>query len=200
LPSQSAVSLYAFVRLRRAWNSKETVDSISALRSNRVKLHNSKNGGSVRVERKWQRRWSVAAVLVVTSMIGPRLAMTAREKTVKSLTADFEQSTAFQEWRVVSGAESSAARATLTPGPGHSGRGAILQYEIPCNSGSDCREAVAAQWTPRSAMPVARHTTVSLWIRFAPNVAVSVECEDSSEHTAESTAPAASLEHPRLAE
>src|SRR5215813_1737710 len=144
----------ASVGLRGAWNSKETVDSISALRSNRVKMHNSKNGGSVGVERKWQRRWSVAAVLVVASMIGPGLAIAAREKAVKSLTADFEQSTTFQEWRVGSGAESSAARATLTPGPGHSGRGAILQYEIPCNSGSDCPGAVAAQWTPRSAMPV----------------------------------------------
>jgi hypothetical protein len=137
-------------------------------------------------------------VLVITSMIGPRLAIAAREKAVKPLIADFEQSTAFQEWRVVSGAESSAARATLTPGPGHSGRGAILQYEIPCNSGSDCRGAVAAQWTPRSAMPVARHTTVSLWIRFAANVAVSVECKDSSGHAAEFAVPAATLEHPRL--
>src|SRR5215475_12200553 len=146
------------------------------LRSNRVKLHNSRNGGSLGVVRIRQRCWSVAAVLVVISMIGPRLAITAtaREKAVNSLTADFEQSTAFQEWRVVSGGESSAARATLTAGAGHSGRGAILQYEIPCNSGSDCRGRVAAQWTPRSAMPVARHTTVSLWIRFAPNVAVSV--------------------------
>src|SRR5262245_51280686 len=158
-----------------------------------MKLHNSKNGGSVGVERMWQRRWSVAAVLVVTSMIGPRLAINAREKAVNSLTADFEQSTAFQEWRVVSGAESSAARATLTPGPGHSGRGALFQYEISCNSGSDCRGAVGAQWTPRSAMPVARHTTVSLWIRFAANVAVSVECKDSSGHTAEFGVPAASL-------
>jgi hypothetical protein len=139
----------------------------------------------------------VAAALVVTSMIGPRLAITAQAKAVHSLTADFEQSTAFQEWRVVSRAES-AARATLTPGPGHSGHGAILQYEIPCNSGSDCRGAVAAQWTLRSAMPVARHTTVSLWIRSAANVAVSVECEDSSGHTAEFVVPAASLEHPRL--
>jgi hypothetical protein len=47
-------------------------------------------------------------------------------------------------------------------------------------------------------MPVARHTTVSLWIRSAANVAVSVECEDSGGHTAEFAVPAASLEHPRL--
>jgi len=143
-------------------------------------------------------RWSVAAVLFVTSMIGPRVAITAREKAVNSLTVDFEQSTAFQEWHVVSGAESPAARATLTSGPGHTGRGALLQYEIPCDSGSECRGGVAARWTFRSAMPVARHTTVSLWIRFAPNVAVSVECKDSSGHTAEFAVGAVSLEHPHL--
>jgi hypothetical protein len=93
---------------------RETVDSISALRSDRVKLRNSKNDGSLGTAlhnetravidrayrlrsatvgalyerplpfrsakplgfmRIWQRRWSIAAVLVVTSMTGPRLSI-----------------------------------------------------------------------------------------------------------------------------
>src|SRR5215471_13437640 len=123
-PSNTGACLGAFVPdLRGAWNLKETVDSISALRSDRVKLHDSKNGRSLGVVRIRQMRQSVAAVLFVTSIIGPRVAITAREKAANSLTVDFEQSTAFQEWHVVSGAESPAARATLTSGPGHTGRG-----------------------------------------------------------------------------
>src|SRR5262249_54040805 len=79
----------ASVGLRGAWNSKETVDSISALRSNRVRMHNSKNGGSVGVERKWQKRWSVAAVLVLTSMIGPPVDIAAPEKALNPFTPHF---------------------------------------------------------------------------------------------------------------
>ena len=147
---------------------------------------------------KMIRRAAVAVVIAKT--IASCLAMAAQEKPVVSLTSDFEGSSPLERWRFSSGADSPSARGTLELGPGHSGRGAVLNYQIPCGDGTDCHGSASALWRPGPAIQVGSRTSITLWIRFAADVAVVIQCKDERGRSTEFLIPVATLEQPRVGE
>jgi hypothetical protein len=91
--------------------------------------------------------------------------------------ADFESQDGLQNWRFTGGA------GTLTLGPGHRGRGAILNYQLPCAHNAACGASAEALWTPPSALPKWRDPAISLWIRVPADVEVSLVVKDTSGQT-----------------
>jgi len=144
-------------------------------------------------------RRAVVAVIIAWT-IASCLAMAAQEKPVASVASNFEGATSLESWRFSSGADSPSARGTLELGPGHSGSGAVLNYQIPCGDGTNCRGSVSAVWRPGSAIQVGGRTAITLWIRFAANVDVVIQCKDVGGRSTEFLIPVATLEQPRVGE
>jgi len=136
--------------------------------------------------------------LAIAWLIASCLTAVAQEKPPAPLMADFEGPTALEGWRF--DGEDSRVQGSLGLGPGHNGRGAVLQYQIPCDAGNDCRGSAAALWKPGSPIAVGRRTTISVWVRIAATVAVLIQCKDTGGNTSAFPIPVASLEQPRLGE
>jgi hypothetical protein len=141
---------------------------------------------------------AMAAGLAIAWLIAPCVTAVAQEKPSASLMADFEGPAALEGWRFVG--TDSRVQGTLGLAPGHNGRGAVLQYQIPCDADTDCHGSAAALWKPGSPMAVGGRTMVSVWIRRGATVAVLIQCKDTGGHTTEFPIPVASLEQPRMGE
>src|ERR1700733_6706588 len=109
---------------------------------------------------------------------------------------DFEGPTALQGWRFETNPESLATSGRLAIGPGHRDHGAVLEYQLPCERDSACSAYAEALWTPASPLPKRRDPVISLWIRFPPEVDVSLVVKDTSKRTLRFPIRA-SIEHPK---
>ena len=109
---------------------------------------------------------------------------------------DFEGAAGLQNWHAYRGGESPPAGGTLALGTGHKGRGAVLQYKLPCDTSAGCSGFVAAAWTPASPAPQKKDPAISLWMRFPPDVEVFLAAKDTSGQTLRFPVGAASIEHP----
>jgi hypothetical protein len=96
---------------------------------------------------------------------------------------DFEGPTALQNWRFYTSPESPTSGGALALGPGHRGQGAVLSYRLPCGRDTGCGASAAALWHPPSPSPKKHSPAISLWIRFPPDVTVSLVTKDSSGQT-----------------
>jgi hypothetical protein len=96
--------------------------------------------------------------------------------------ADFDGPNAMAGWTAQGG--------SLTLGPGHAGKGAVLAYEF-TKGGS-----AAAIWTPAKAISVKHRGALSLWIRAAAEVKLTVLVRDSDWRTRRYPFEAVTLENP----
>jgi hypothetical protein len=101
----------------------------------------------------------------------PPAASAASDPTVY-LIDDFEGPAALQNWR--------AAGGELALGPGHREHGAVLTYQLPCDRENGCAAHAEALWRPASPLPKRHDPAISLWIRFPPDIEVSLLVEDTS--------------------
>jgi hypothetical protein len=109
---------------------------------------------------------------------------------------DFEGPTPLESWRLYSSPEPRAPGAALALGPGHRGHGAVLAYRIACHQDTACDGYAAAFWKLPSPLPKRRNPAISLWIRFLPDVEVSLVAKDTTGQT--SRFPIlATLEYPK---
>jgi hypothetical protein len=122
-----------------------------------------------------------------------RLAAAADNTTV--LVDDFDGPTALQSWRFAH--SESASSGALALGAGHRGRGAVLQYRLPCDQAAGCGGSVAAIWTPSGEVAPPRNPAISCWIRFSPEVEAFLTVKDTSGQTLRLRIAAATLEHPK---
>ena len=111
---------------------------------------------------------------------------------------DFEGPTALKNWRFYSSPESPAASGALSLGPGHREHGAVLAYRLPCDRDTGCGAYVAALWRPASPLPKRHQAAISLWIRFPPEVEVSLVATDTRGQTLRFPIPAATIEHSKV--
>src|SRR5579871_4410175 len=100
--------------------------------------------------------------------------------------ADFDGTNPLAGWTV----SRESAEGSLTAGPGHTGTGAILEYQFRRNG------SVSAVWTPEKPVPFKRHGAISLWIRGSAETKVTLLVGDKSEGTRRYPFEATSLEHP----
>ena len=92
--------------------------------------------------------------------------------------ADFEGADALAQWTFARDSGTAGASGSLTLGQGHSGKGAVLAYRFVCSGRGSCNGAVAAVWTPPKGLTVKHHSALSLWIRAAPDVQVTLLLTD----------------------
>jgi hypothetical protein len=117
------------------------------------------------------------------AFVAPRPAAFAGSNQAPYLIDDFEDPTALQNWRFNTSPESPTANGALALGPGHRGHGAVLAYRLPCGRDTGCGAYAAALWRPTSPPPKRRSPAISLWIRFPPEVSVSLVAKDTSGQT-----------------
>jgi hypothetical protein len=110
--------------------------------------------------------------------------------------ADFDGVNPLRGWTVSSDPESTDVTRSLTIGSGHTGRGALLEYQFGCDRGKSCGGAVAATWTPTEPVAVKRRGALSMWIRAAPEVRITFLVRDKSEGTKRYSFEVTTLEHP----
>jgi hypothetical protein len=133
--------------------------------------------------------------VAITLAAVPKGAFAASDQ-IPYLIDDFEGPAALQRWRFESGPGSPAAGGRLAIGPGHREHGAVLEYEFPCNRDTGCGTYVAALWRPASPLPKRHDPAISLWIRFPPELEVSLVVKDSSGRTLQFPIQA-TIEHPK---
>jgi len=104
--------------------------------------------------------------------------------------ADFEGTEPLAGWTVSRDAGFPGADGKLTVGPGHTGRGAALEYRF------DRGGAVAAVWTPPKPVGFKHKGAISLWIRAAPEVKITLLVGDKSEGTRRYPFEVTTIEHP----
>jgi hypothetical protein len=109
---------------------------------------------------------------------------------------DFESPAALERWQFQSGPESSAASGSLALEPGHREHAAVLSYRLPCERDTGCEAYVEALWKPQSELPKKRDPAISMWVRFPPEVQVSLVTKDSKGQTLRFPIRA-TIEHPR---
>ncbi len=109
--------------------------------------------------------------------------------------ADFEGANPLLGWTVSHDSQLSGATGRLVIGSGHAGRGAVLEYQFRCAEGPSCRDAILATWTPSAPVAVKRKGALSLWIRAAPEVKITLLVRDKSEGTKRYPFEATTLEH-----
>src|SRR5580698_6846111 len=119
---------------------------------------------------------------LIASVASPPAAFAESDK-APYLIDDFEDRTPLRNWRFYTSDESPTAGGTLTLGPGHRGHGAVLAYRLPCGRDAPCGAYAEAIWKPASPPPKRRNPAISLWIRFPPEVAVSLVAKDTSGQT-----------------
>jgi hypothetical protein len=96
---------------------------------------------------------------------------------------DFEGPTALERWQFETNSESRTASGRLAMGPGHRDHGAVLEYRLSCGRDTTCSAYAEALWRPASPLPKRRDPVISLWIRFPPEVEVSLAVKDTSNRT-----------------
>ena len=109
--------------------------------------------------------------------------------------ADFEGANPLLGWTVSHDPQLSGATGRLVVGSGHEGRGAVLEYQFSCAEGPSCRDAILATWTPSAPVAVKRKGALSLWIRAAPEVKITLLVRDKSEGTKRYPFELTTLEH-----
>jgi hypothetical protein len=109
---------------------------------------------------------------------------------------DFEGPAPLQHWRFESNPGAPPSSGRLAIGLGHREHGAVLEYQLPCERDIACSAYAAALWRPASPLPKRGDPAISLWIRFPPEVAVSLVVEDTSHRTLRFPIRA-SIEHPK---
>jgi hypothetical protein len=111
---------------------------------------------------------------------------------------DFEDGTPLQNWRFYTSQESPTAAGALTLGPGRRGHGAVLAYQLSCGRDATCGAYAEAIWKPAPLPPPPkmRNPAISLWIRFPPEVTVSLVAKDTSGQTLQFPMRV-TLEHPK---
>ena len=147
----------------------------------------------------WSRGWGgtlAVRVSVAIALVAPRLAAYAASDPTVYVIDDFDGPTALQSWRFDSIPESPATGGGLALGPGHREHGAVLAYRLPCVRETVCNAYAAARWTPASPLPKRHDPALSLWIRFPPEVEVTLEAKDSSGQTLRFPI-GATIEHPK---
>jgi hypothetical protein len=122
-------------------------------------------------------------MVLITFVASPPLPSFAASDQPPYVIDDFEGPTALQNWRFYSNPESLTAGGTLALGTGHTGHGAVLTYRLPCGRDTGCGAYAAALWKPASSLPKKHNPAISLWIRFPPEVSVSLVVKDSSGQT-----------------
>jgi hypothetical protein len=123
-------------------------------------------------------------LLIAISFVMPQPASSAGSDQAPFLIDDFEAPASLQSWHFVSSPQrpsvGASAAGDLTLGPGHRGQGAVLAYRFMCIADIGCGAYAAAVLRPPSPLPRFRDLAISLWIRFSPDVEVSVVTEDTS--------------------
>ena len=109
--------------------------------------------------------------------------------------ADFEGANPLQGWTLSRDRESPDEAARLVVGSGHTGRGAVLEYQFGCVEGQGCGGAVTATWTPAEPVAVKRKGALSLWIRAAPEVKITLLIRDKSDGIRRYPFEVTTLEH-----
>ncbi len=110
--------------------------------------------------------------------------------------ADFDGADPLSGWTVTRSSEFPGADGSLSIGPGHTGRGAVLEYRFPCGGGTRCGGAVAAMWTPPKPLAFKHRGALSFWIQAPPEVRVTLLVRDKSTGTRRYPFEVATLEHP----
>jgi hypothetical protein len=96
--------------------------------------------------------------------------------------ADFDGPNPIAGWTASNGG-------SLTVGPGHTGRGAVLEYRLASGG------TVAAVWTPAKSIAAKHRGALSLWVRAAPEVKLAALVGDDRGQT-RYPFEAVTLEHP----
>src|SRR5580704_7181351 len=109
--------------------------------------------------------------------------------------ADFEGANPLQGWTVSRDRDSPDEASRLVVGSGHTGKGAVLEYQFGCVEGQGCGGAVTATWTPAQPVAVKRKGALSLWIRAAPEVKTTLLVRDKSEGIRRYPFEVTTLEH-----
>jgi hypothetical protein len=135
-------------------------------------------------------------VVVAAALAASRPAASAGSDKTVYVIDNFDGPTALQGWQFYSDQASPAVGGALALGPGHREHGAVLSYRLACDRNTGCDAYAAALWRPASPAPKTRDRALSLWIRFLPKVAVSLEAKDSSGQTLRFPL-GATIEHPR---
>lgn len=123
------------------------------------------------------------------------LAWNSQSQSPGLLIDNFDASNTLQHWRFSNGAEFTGASGTLSLGPGHAGRGAVLTYQFTCVDQEHCGHYVAAIWKAPDPFEVNPGTALSLWIRLSPEVRLTVRVTDETRQTLQFHANAPTLEH-----
>jgi hypothetical protein len=108
---------------------------------------------------------------------------------------NFDGSRGLQRWSFSNGAEFPGASGTLSLGPGHQGRGAVLAFEFACLDRTHCGHYVAAIWKAPSPVDVTRGAALSMWVSLPPDVRPTVRVIDETGQTLEFFANTPTLEH-----
>ena len=126
---------------------------------------------------------AVRLLAAITFVARPPAAFAASHQT-PYLIDDFEGPAALRSWHTDKSPGSPATSGTLALGSGHRGHGAVFSYRIACETNRDCdADAAAALWRPASPLPKRRNPALCLWIRFQPEVRISLVAKDTSGQT-----------------
>jgi hypothetical protein len=110
--------------------------------------------------------------------------------------ADFDGADPLAGWTVSRDSAFPGADGSLAAGPGHTGRGAVLEYRFGCGGGTRCGGEIAAIWTPLKPVGFKHKGALSLWIRAAPEVKITLLVGDKSEGTRRYPFEVTTIEHP----
>ena len=110
--------------------------------------------------------------------------------------ADFDDANPLAAWTLARDPEFPRADGSLVAGPGHTGKGAVLEYRFACGGGARCGGAVAAIWTPAKPVSVKRGAALSLWIQAPPEVRMTILVKDQSEGMRRYPFEVTTLEYP----
>lgn len=134
-------------------------------------------------------------LLTAIGFAAPLLSASAASDKTTYLIDDFEGPTALQNWRFYSSSNPPAPGGGLTLGPGHREHGAVLAYRLTCDRDTGCDAYAAAVWRPPSPLAKRHNPAISLWIRFPPEVDVSLVVKDTNGQTLRFPIPVATIEH-----
>jgi hypothetical protein len=114
--------------------------------------------------------------------------------------ADFDGPGPLAGWTVSSDPDKRGAQRWLTTGSGHTGRGAILEYQFDCPEEEACRGSVTAFWMPAKPVAINRKGAISFWIRAGPEVRTTLLTRDQDEGLRRYPFEAITLEHSNSAD
>jgi hypothetical protein len=121
--------------------------------------------------------WLTAAALVMLPALSSGVNLTPY------LIDDFEGPAGLQNWGLENPSGSPALNGGLALGPGHRAHGAVVTYRLTCDRYPVCEDYVTALWRPATPPPKSHHPAISLWIRFPPDVEVSLVTKDTKNQT-----------------